>query len=102
MEQAPDIGAMHAHPAPLQFNAELVQRQFAHLRQPPAHERGMWRQLAAAGRMALTARLERTRLPPQLHQLVHKPGRNAEMPRRLPMSTTLVDIRGNSFTQRHR
>src|ERR1700675_2297386 len=36
LEQAPDIGAVHARPTPLQLDAKLIQCQFAGLDQPQA------------------------------------------------------------------
>ncbi|MER8697664.1 hypothetical protein NKI77_33450, partial [Mesorhizobium opportunistum] len=36
LEQAPDIGAVNAHPTHLQFDAKLIQRQFAGLGQSQA------------------------------------------------------------------
>jgi hypothetical protein len=65
MEQAPDIGTMHAHPAHLQFDAKLIQRQFASLGQPRADKLGMRLKLAAT-HMALPTRFKRTGLPAQV------------------------------------
>lgn len=48
MEQAPDIGAVHAHTTHLQFYAKLIQRQFAGLGQSQADKLGMRLKLAAA------------------------------------------------------
>ncbi|WP_292608138.1 transposase, partial [Mesorhizobium sp.] len=76
IEQTPDIGAVHAQAAPLQFNAKLVQRQFAGLGQPQADKLGMSLKLPAA-HMALPARLKRTGLLAQLDQIVYKARRNA-------------------------
>ncbi|MER9008003.1 transposase [Mesorhizobium sp. M0862] len=99
MEQAPDIGAVHAHTTHLQFDAKLIQRQFAGLGQPQTHKLGMRLKLAAT-HMALPARFERTGLPPQVDQIVHKARRNAEMARCLavtiPSSTYATTRRRNS------
>jgi hypothetical protein len=102
VQQAADIGAVHDHAAAYQFDAQFVQRQFPCLCHPLAYEGGMRRKLASTRCMALAARLQRASLPPQLHQLVHEPGRNPEMPRCLPVSMTLVNIRSNTHPQRHR
>jgi hypothetical protein len=102
VQQAADIGAVHDHAAAFQFHAQFVQRQFPRLSHSLAHEGGMRRKLAATWCMALAARLQRASLPPQLHQLVHEPRRNPEMPRRLPVPMSLVNIRSNTNPQRHR
>jgi hypothetical protein len=102
MQQAPDIGAVDADPAALQFDTQLVQRQFANLGKPLPNEFGMPRQLAPARRMALTARLQRARQPPQLHQIVHKTRRHPEMSRRFPVAMAFIDIRSHTLTQRQR
>jgi hypothetical protein len=93
---------MHRHAAFLQLDTQLVQRQIAILFQPLAHEAGVIGQLAAAHSMALSAWLERARLGAQLHQIVHKTRRHPEMPRRITVAVTLVNIRRNTLTQRHR
>ncbi|WP_367117771.1 transposase, partial [Mesorhizobium sp.] len=98
IEQTPDIGAVHAQAAPLQFNAKLVQRQFAGLGQPQADKLGMSLKLPAA-HMALPARLKRTGLLAQLDQIVYKARRNAEMARSLTVTMPLIDIRSNTPTQ---
>ncbi|ESZ39408.1 transposase [Mesorhizobium sp. L2C066B000] len=98
MEQAPDIGAVHAHTTHLQFDAKLIQRQFAGLGQSQTHKLGMRLKLAAA-HMALPARFKRTGLPPQVDQIVHKARRNAEMARCLAVTMPLIDIRNNTLTQ---
>lgn len=89
---------MHAHPAPLQFDAELIQRQFADLSQPQANKLGMRLKLPAS-HMALPARFKRTSLPTQLDQIVYKTRRNAEMARSLAVAMSLIDIRNNTPTQ---
>jgi hypothetical protein len=101
MEQASDIGAMHAHTTHLQLDAKLIQRQFANLGQPQADKLGMRLKLAAA-HMALSARFKRTGLPTQVDQIVHKARRNAEMARSLAVTMSLVDIRNNTQTQLQR
>ncbi|ESY46596.1 hypothetical protein X744_29970 [Mesorhizobium sp. LNJC372A00] len=98
IEQSPDIGAVHAYTTPLQLEAKLIQRQFAGLGQPQADELGMPFKLAAA-HMALLARFERTGLPAQLDQIVHKARRNAEVARCLAVTMALIDIRNNTPTQ---
>jgi hypothetical protein len=98
IEQAPDIGAVHAHPTHLQFDAKLIQRQLADLGQPQSNELGMRPKLPAA-HMALPTRFERTSLPAQVDQIVHKARRNAEMARSLAVTTSLIDIRNNTPTQ---
>lgn len=98
IEQAPDIGAVHAHPAHFQFDAKLIQRQFAGLGQPQADKLGMRLKLPAA-HMALPARFKRTGLPAQVDQIVHKARRNAEMARSLTVTMSLIDIRNNTTTQ---
>lgn len=71
MEQAPDIGAVHAHSTPLQFDAKLIQRQFAGLGPPQADKFGMRLKLPTAN-MALPTRFKRTGLPTQVDQVVYK------------------------------
>jgi len=80
VKQAADIGAVHAHPAAFQFDAQFVQRQVPRLSHPLAHEAGMRLKLASTRCMALAARLQRASLPPQLHQFVYEPWRHPEMP----------------------
>jgi len=91
-----------ADSAALQFDTQLIQRQFADLGKPLPDECGMPRQLAHARRMALTARLQRARLPLQLHQIVHKTRRHPEMARRLPVTMAFIHIRSHTLTQRQR
>ena len=98
VEQPPDIGAVHAHPPPLQFDAKLVQRLFAGLGQPRADKLRMRLELAATY-MALPARFKRTGLLAQLDQVVHKARRNAEMASSLAMPMSLIHIRNNTPTQ---
>jgi hypothetical protein len=98
IEQTPDIGAVHAHPAHLQFDAKLIQCQFAGLGQSQANKLGMRLKLTAS-HMALPARFKRTALPAQLDQIVHKARRNAEMARSLAVTMSLIDIRSNTPTQ---
>ncbi|KQU80467.1 hypothetical protein ASD12_32575 [Mesorhizobium sp. Root102] len=98
LEQAPDIGAVHAHPAPLQLDAKLIQRQFAGLGQPQADKLGIRLKLPAS-HMALPARFKRTGLPAQVDQIVHKARRNAKMARCLAVTMPLIDIRNNTPTQ---
>jgi hypothetical protein len=102
MQQPSDIGAVHAHPTPFQLHAKLVQCQLAHFDKPQPDKRGMRAKLAPTDPMALATRLERAGLRPQLHQVVHEPRRHSELARRLPVSTTFINIRGNTLTQRHR
>jgi hypothetical protein len=89
---------VHIHPAHLQFDAKLIQRQFAALGQPQADKLGMRLKLAAT-HMALPARFERTGLPAQVDQIVHKARRNAEMARSLAVTMSLIYIRNNTPTQ---
>jgi hypothetical protein len=98
LEQAPDIGAVHAHTTHFKLNAKLIQRQFAGLGQPQADELGMRLKLPTA-HMALPARLKRTGLPAQVDQIVHKARRNPEMARSLAVAMSLIDIRNNTQTQ---
>jgi hypothetical protein len=98
IEQATDIGAVHAYTTHLQLDAKLIQRQFAGLGQSQADKLGMPLKLPAA-HMALPARFERTSLPAQVDQIVHKARRNAEMARSLAMTMSLIDIRNNTPTQ---
>jgi hypothetical protein len=51
--------------------------------------------------MTLPARLQRASLTAQLHQLVHETWRHPEMPRRLAVAVTFIDIPSNTLTQRH-
>ncbi|OBQ63615.1 hypothetical protein A8146_14390 [Mesorhizobium loti] len=89
---------MHAHPAYLQFDAKLIQRQFAALGQSQADKLDMRLELAAA-HMTLPSRFKRTGLPAQVDQIVHKPRRNTEMARSLAVTVSLIDIRNNTPTQ---
>ncbi|BAV50278.1 Putative amino-terminus of transposase for insertion sequence NGRIS-7b [Mesorhizobium loti] len=98
LEQAPDIGAVHAHPALLQFDAKLIQRQFAGLGQPQADKLGIRLKLSAPN-MALPAGFKRTGLPAQIDQIVHKARRNAEMACSIAVTMSLIDIRNNTPTQ---
>ncbi|WP_287190443.1 hypothetical protein [Mesorhizobium sp.] len=61
IEQAPDIGAVHVHPTPLQLDAKLIQRQVAGLGQLQADKLSMQLKLPAS-HMALPARFKRTGL----------------------------------------
>jgi len=99
MQQAPDIGAVDADPTALQFDTQLIQRQFANLGKPLPDEFGMPCQLAHARRMALAARLQRARQSPQPHQIVHKTRRHPEMARRLPVTVAFIDIPSHTLTQ---
>lgn len=98
IEQTPDIGAVHAYPTLLQFDAKLIQRQLTGLGQPQADKLGMPLKLPAS-HMALPARFKRTGLPAQVDQIVHKARRNAEMARSFTVTMALIDIRNNSPTQ---
>lgn len=71
LEQAPDIGAVNAHPTHLQFDAKLIQRQFAGLGQSQADKLGMRLKLSAPN-MALPAGFKRTGLQAQVDQIVYK------------------------------
>jgi len=98
IEQAPDIGAVHAHTTHFQLDAKLIQRQVAGLGQSQANKLGMRLKLAAA-HMALPTRFKRTGLPAQVDQIVHKARRNAEMTRSLAVAMALIDIHNNTPTQ---
>jgi hypothetical protein len=89
---------VHTHPTHLQFDAKLIQRQFAGRGQPQADKLGMRLKLAAA-HMALPTRFKRTGLPAQVDQIVHKARRNPKMTRSLPVTMSLIDIRNNTPTQ---
>jgi hypothetical protein len=80
MQQAPNIGTMNAYPAPLQLNAQLVQRQFARFNNTLSNKISMRTQLATACAMPLAARRHRTCFSPQIHQIVHEARRNPETP----------------------
>ncbi|WP_246684928.1 hypothetical protein [Mesorhizobium sp. B2-7-1] len=58
MKQTGYIRPVHRSSAPVQFHAQLVERQIAILSHPLAHEVGVSGQLAAASAMALPARLK--------------------------------------------
>ena len=79
VQKAAHIRAVDGHAAPFQFHTELVQRQFAILRQPLANELGMRGELACSRPMPLPPGRKRTRLRLQLHQIVHEPRRNTKM-----------------------
>lgn len=89
---------MHDDAASGEFQAQFVQRQFTILVQAPAHPVTMRIQLAAT-HMTLPPWRERSGLPLQDHQGVHKTRRHAEVSRRLPMAVTFLDKRNNSTTQ---
>ncbi|MDX8483313.1 transposase [Mesorhizobium sp. VK24D] len=88
MKQTGHVRPVHRDAAPVQFHAQFVERQIAILGHPLAHEVGMSGQLAAARAVALPARLKRTSLGAQLHQIVHELRRNPEMTRRLTIAQT--------------
>jgi hypothetical protein len=98
VEQATDIGAVHAHPARFKLDAKLIQGQFAGFGQPQADKLDMPLKLPAA-HMALPARFKRTGLSAQVDQIVHKARRNPEMTRSLAVTMSLIDIRCNTPTQ---
>lgn len=102
MKQTSHVRPVHRNAAPVQFHAQLVERQIAILGQPLAHEVGVSGQLAAASAMALPARLKLTPLGTQLHQIVHELRRDPEMTRRLTIAVALIHKRRNTSTQRHR
>jgi hypothetical protein len=95
MQQTTDIRAVDRHPTPFQCNTQLVEGHFTVLLDPSADEGDMCRKLAPALPMALPARLERTRLSPQLHQIVHKPRRYPEMPRCLAVAVAFIHKRNH-------
>ncbi len=93
---------MDAHPAPFQFNAQFVERQFANFSNSLPNKISMRTELAAAGPVPLTARGQRTRFSTQLHQIVHEARRNPEMPRRIAIAMTFIHIRSHTSTQLER
>ncbi|CDX24944.1 transposase [Mesorhizobium plurifarium] len=102
MKQTGHVRPVHRDAAPVQLHAQFVERQIAILGHPLAHEVGMSGQLAAARAVALPARLKRTSLGAQLHQIVHELRRNPKMTRRLTVAVALIHKRRNTLTQRHR
>jgi hypothetical protein len=85
----------------LQLRHQRVQRQIALLRQARPHPVRNCGQLAAT-RVALTLRRKPACLAPQLDHVVHKPGRDPEMTRRLPMAVAFIDKRNDPLTQLNR
>jgi len=92
---------VNRHAAIGQFDAKLIERQFASLCYPQAHKLGVRLQLAAAD-MTLPPRRKRARLGLQLDQIVHKARRNAEMPRCFPMPVAFFDKRNDTHSQLYR
>ena len=101
MEKTADVGAVYDDAPSGQFNAQLVQRQFAVLGQALAHPIAMRIQLAAS-QMALPPRRKRAGLSLQDDQVVHETRRYSEMASCLPMTVALFDKRNNTTTQRDR
>lgn len=92
---------MNRHAAIGQFDAKLIERQFASLCYPQANKLGMRLQLPAAD-MTLPPRRKRTRLGLQFDQIVHEARRNAEMSRCFPMPVAFFDKRNDTHTQLYR
>jgi len=101
MQKACHIGAMHNDTAPGQVQAQLIQCKLAILIQALAYPVAMCIQLAAT-HMTLPSRRERSGLPLQDHQIVHKTRRHAEVPCRFTMAMTILDKRNDTTTQRDR
>ena len=99
VQKAAHIRAVDGHAAPFQFHTELVQRQFAILRQPLANEVGMRGKLACSRPMPLPSGRERTRLGLQFHQIVHEPRRNTKMTCCLAVAVTFLNKPNNTHTQ---
>jgi len=85
-----------------QFSRDFVQRQIRLGRDPcrnPIPARG---QLAMPSTIALRARFDRARCPPEIHQIVDEPRRNAKVPRRLTMAVAFTHEGDNARTQLNR
>jgi len=102
MQKPPNRRAMRRDPLRrLQFRHQRVQRQIALLRQARPHPVRNLVQLAAT-RVALTLWRKPACLAPQLNHVVHKPGRDPEMTRCLPVALAFVDKSNNTLTQLNR
>jgi hypothetical protein len=102
VQQTADIRAVDRHPTTLQCNTQLVEGHVAILLNLDADEVVMRGKLAPTHPMALPARLNRTRLGPQLHQIIHKARRNPEMPRRLTVAVAFIHKRYDAHPKLHR
>jgi hypothetical protein len=102
VQQTADIRAVDRHPTTFQRNAQLVEGHVAVRLNLDADEVGMRAKLAPTHPMALRARLNRTRLGPQLHQIVHKARRHPEMPRCLTVAVAFIHKRCDAHPNIHR
>jgi hypothetical protein len=101
VQQTPDIRAVDRHPTLFQGNTQLVQGHVAVLLNLAAHEGGMRSKFAQTHPMALPTRLDRTRLSPQLHKIVHKARRHSEMSRGFTIAMTFIHKRNDPHSQFH-
>jgi hypothetical protein len=101
VQKPPDGGSVDFDAALGKFNAQLVQSHFAMDRHAFADPLTMGRKLAAR-RMALLGGRKTTGRPLQDHHVVDEAGRNAEMPRSLPMTVALIYKRNDTLTQLNR
>ena len=101
VQQAANVGAMDLNVAAGKLNTQFIQRQIAVLSHARADKVAVRLQLAAA-HMALSSRRKRAGLALEDHQIVDKPRRNPEMPRRLAMRIAFFNKRNNSRTKLNR
>ena len=101
VQRAANIGAMNAHIAPRQLNAQFIQRQIAVRRRAFTQPFAMPFQLTGSA-MALPFRRKRARLAFQNHHVVYKSRRYPKMRRRKPMAVTFLNKSDNALTQLNR
>ena len=72
VQQTSNAGAVDAHTPSRKLDTQFIKRQIAVRLYALVHKLGVPGKLATTHAMALPARLERTRLGFELHQIIHK------------------------------